>query len=164
MDLYAVSFYFFALLTLASAAIMVFSRNVIHSAVGLLFSFFGVAAIYVLLSADLLAVIQLLVYVGGILVLLLFGVMLTQRITNIELRSGTFQLLPAVIVVIGVLVVLIRVAVGTGWNIKSGSDYEPTTEAIGRLLMTDYLIPFEVASIILLAALIGAAFIARKES
>ena len=89
MSLFDIAFYLFAIFTVASAALMVFSRNVIYSAVGLLFSFGSVAAIYVLLAADLLAIVQLLVYVGGILVLMLFGVMLSQRITNIEMRSGT---------------------------------------------------------------------------
>ncbi len=163
MSTYDFVFYVFAALTVASAAMMVFSRNVIYSAVGLLFAFFGVAGIYVLLAADFLAVVQLLIYVGGILVLLLFGVMLSHRVTNVQLRTGTLQMVPAVVVVGGVLVMLLRVMFGTSWRQVATNGFEPTSAAIGTLLMTDFLIPFEIVSVLLLAALIGAAFIARKE-
>lgn len=164
MNLFDITFYGFAALTVASAGMMVFSRNVVYSAVGLLFTFFGVAGIYVLLAADLLAVVQILVYVGGILILLLFGVMLSQRITSVEMRTGTLQLVPALLVVAGVFVVLFRVIQSTSWQIIPKNDFNPTAESIGRLLMTDFLIPFEIVSILLLGALIGAAFIARKNS
>ena len=164
MNLVDITFYLFAVLTLASAALMVFSKNVIYSAVGLLFAFFGVAGIYVLLAADFLAVVQVLVYVGGILILLLFGVMLSQKITSVEMRSETLQILPAVLVVLGVFVVLFRMFTKTSWVIINNKAYEPTSSEIGKLIMTDYLIPFEIVSVLLLGALIGAAYIARKES
>jgi NADH-quinone oxidoreductase subunit J len=164
MNLFDIAFYVFAVLTIASAAMMVFSRSVIYSAIGLLFSFAGVAAIYVLLAADFLAIVQILVYVGGILVLLLFGVMLSQRITNVEMRSGTLQMIPAVLVVIGIFVILVRVITGTTWPVIAAGDFTPTAARIGTLFMTDYLIPFEIVSVLLLAALIGAAFIARKNT
>lgn len=156
-------FYGFSALVVGSAAVMVFSRNVIYSAVALLLTFFGVAGIYVLLAADFVAIAQVLVYIGGILVLLLFGVMLSRRITNIEMSSGTLQFLPAVLVVAGVLLMLIRVAVSTDWAVIIPSEFEPTTATLGTLLMTTYLIPFEMVSVLLLGALIGAAFIARKD-
>ncbi len=156
-------FYVFAALTVASAVVMVFSRNVIYSAVGLLFTFFGVAGIYVLLAADFVAVVQVMIYVGGILILLLFGVMLSQRVTKVELRTGTLQLVPALLVVGSGLVVLLRVMYKTAWKEVPAAEFKATSATIGTLLMTDFLIPFEVVSILLLLALIGAAFIARKE-
>ncbi len=162
MTLFDIIFYAFAAFTLASAAMMVVSKNIINSAVGLLFSFFGVAGIYVLLAADFLAVVQILVYVGGILILLLFGVMLTQRITSVDMRTGTLQLVPAILAVAGVFVILFRVISKTSWNVIPKSDFNPTAEKIGTQLMTDFLIPFEIVSVLLLADLIGAAFIARK--
>ena len=164
MGIFDIIFYAFAALTIGSAGVMVFSRGVIYSAVGLLFTFFGVAGLYVMLAADFLAVVQVLVYVGGILILLLFGVMLSQRITNVEMRTGTIQLLPAVVVVGGILLILIRTVLGTDWKTTPAGDFEPTTAEIGRLLMTDFLIPFEIVSVLLLMTLIGAAFIARKGS
>ena len=162
MNLFDIIFYAFAAFTLVSAAIMVVSKNIIHSAVGLLFSLFGVAGIYVLLAADFLAVVQILVYVGGILILLLFGVMLTQRITSVDMRTGTLQLVPAILAVAGVFVILFRVISKTSWEIIPKSDFSPTAERIGHLLMKEFLIPFEIVSVFLLVALVGAAFIARK--
>ena len=162
MGPFEITFYAFAALTLFSAGIMVFSRNVIYSAVALLFTFFGVAGIYVLLAADFLAVVQVMIYVGGILVLLLFGVMLSQRVTHVELNSGTLQMVPALVAVVGVLVILFRVFTTTSWQLVPEKPFEATSAALGTLLMTDFLIPFEIVSVLLLAALIGAAFIARK--
>ena len=141
---------------------MVFSKSVIYSAVGLLFTFFGVAGIYVLLAADFVAVAQVMVYVGGILVLLLFGVMLSQRTTGVDMRAETLQVIPAAIVTGGVLIILFRVITKTEWIIRDKTAFEPTTAKLGALLMTDYLIPFEIVSVLLLGALISAAFIARK--
>ncbi len=82
----------FAILTVGSAGVVVLARSLIYSAFALLFTFFGVAGLYVLLGADFLAAAQLLVYVGGITVLLLFGVMLTHRIYDLDLRTEKTQL------------------------------------------------------------------------
>ncbi len=156
-------FYLFAALTVASAAVMVFSRNVVYSAVSLLFTFFGVAGLYVFLAADFLAVVQLMIYVGGILVLLLFGVMLSHRVTSVELRSGTLQFLPAVLVIGLVLGILLRVIWGNDWGVHAAAPMKPTSAVLGTRFMTDFLVPFEVMSILILAALVGAAYLARKE-
>src|SRR3970040_2568039 len=93
-------FYVFAIVTVASAAAVVLSRSLIYNAFALLFTFFGVAGLYVLLGADFLAATQLLIYVGGILVLLLFGVMLTHKLYDLELRSEVTQF-PAGLIVSG---------------------------------------------------------------
>ena len=90
-------------MTVGSAAVVVLARSLIYSAFALLFTFFGVAGLYVLLGADFLAATQLLVYVGGILVLLLFGVMLTHKLYDLDLRSEVTQFLPGLIVVAGPL-------------------------------------------------------------
>ena len=104
----AVVFWVFAVVTVGSAAVVVLSRTLIYSAFALLFTFFGVAGLYVLLGADFLAATQLLVYVGGILVLLLFGVMLTHKIYDLDLRTETTQLAPGLIVAAGLFVILCR--------------------------------------------------------
>jgi len=90
---YTAIFYLFAAITVFSAAFVVFSRNVIYSAFALLFTFFGVAALYVFLSADFIAVTQVVVYVGGILVLLLFGVMFTNNIMDTDLKTDVIACL-----------------------------------------------------------------------
>ncbi|TAK63847.1 MAG: NADH-quinone oxidoreductase subunit J [Bacteroidetes bacterium] len=165
MTLYEAIFYFFAIITLVSAGIVVFSKNVIHSAFSLLFTFFGVTGIYVLLNADFIAVTQLLIYVGGILVLLLFGVMLTNKVIDVELKTGTLQTVPASIIVASIAGVLCGVFYITDWKIIPASmdATKSTTAGLGEMFMTTYLLPFEVASVVLLVALVGAAMIARKE-
>ena len=157
-------FYFFAVLIVASAAAVVFARSLIHSAFGLLFTFFGVAALYVFLGADFLAATQMVIYVGGILVLLLFGVMLTHKPYDLNLKSETFQFLPALLVTLAVFIALVTLMTRTAWHKGVERAAEPTTAAIGELFMKDYILPFEVASIFLLIALIGAAMIVRRRS
>ncbi len=163
MNAFDISFYIFAAGAVVSAAVMVFARNLIYCAVGLLFALANIAAIYVLLGADFLAATQLMIYVGGILALLLFGIMLSVKFTGVELRTGTLQMLPGLLVVAGLLGLLIRMILRTEWAMLEPGEFQPTTASIGRHFMTDYLIPFEVASVLLLVALIGAAYMARRE-
>jgi NADH-quinone oxidoreductase subunit J len=157
-------FYFFAVLTVASAAVVVFARSLIRSAFALLFTFFGVAALYAYLGADFLAATQMVIYVGGILVLILFGIMLTHKLYDLNLKTGSYQFVPALIAVVAVFATLVFFMLRTRW-FRSESVLEgPTTALIGELLMQDYILPFEVASILLLLALIGAAMIVRRRS
>lgn len=154
----------FALLTIASAVVVAFARLIVHSVFALLFTFFGVAGLYVLLHADFLAATQVMIYVGGILVLLLFGVMLTHKITNVDLKSASFQRLPAALICLGLLALLLIVVYRTPWPVRPPVPAAPTAHGIGRHLMTDFLLPFEVISVLLFAVLIGAALIARSEA
>jgi NADH-quinone oxidoreductase subunit J len=170
----AVIFYVFAAITVGSAAVVVLARSLIYSAFSLLFTFFGVGGLYLLLGADFLAATQLLVYVGGILVLLLFGVMLTHKLYDLDLRSEVHQLGPGIWVAIGVFFILtIRLSWSwpivhpgrlytTQWAVGEGHALAPTTADIGSLFMGRFLLPFEAASILLLVALIGAAMIVRR--
>jgi NADH-quinone oxidoreductase subunit J len=159
----AAIFYVFATITVGAAAIVVLARSLIYSAFALLFTFFGVAGLYVLLGADFLAATQLLIYVGGILVLLLFGVMLTHKLYDLDLKSEVTQFPPGVLVSVGIFVFLALAATRTRWAVGAGRIPSATTEEIGRLFMGAYLLPFEAASILLLVALIGAAMIVRRK-
>ena len=158
----AAVFWLFAIVTVGSAAVVVLARSLIYSAFALLFTFFGVAGLYVLLGADFLAAVQLLVYVGGILVLLLFGVMLTHKLYDLDLRSEVTQFLPAVVMATVLFVILSVTALRTQWATSAPRDPAPTTESIGQLFMSTFLLPFEAASILLLVALMGAAMIVRR--
>ena len=158
----AVVFYVLAAVTIFSAAVVVLARSLIYSAFALLFTFVGVAGLYVLLGADFLAATQLLIYVGGILVLLLFGVMLTHKLYDLDLRSEVTQFLPGLIVAFGLFLVLTLTAWRTRWSLGIGRVPSPTTRQIGQLFLSRYLLPFEAASILLLVALIGAAMIVRR--
>jgi NADH-quinone oxidoreductase subunit J len=155
-----VVFAFFALLTVVSAMVVVFHKRIIYSAFALLFTFFGVAALYLFLSADFLAASQVLIYVGGILTLIIFGVFLTARVTTLDIPQQTHQryiaLIPVVLIGGGLIAVMLR----TPWLDVPGQ-VMPTTKALGELLLTRYLLPFELASVLLLAALIGAMRLAR---
>ncbi len=157
-------FYFFAAVTIASAAVVVFSRSLIYAAFGLLFTFFGVAALYVFLGADFLAATQLVIYVGGILILLLFGVMLTHKLYDLNLKTETFQVVPSLLLMLAVFGTLILAMMQTTWFNAGPRQPEPTTADIGKLFMRDYVLPFEVASVLLLIALIGAAMIVRRRA
>ncbi len=154
-------FYVFAALVIGSAFLVVYGRNLVYSAFALLATFFGVAVFYVLLGADFLAGAQVLIYVGGILILLLFGVMLTQRIYDLNLKTETHQVLPGAAVALAVFAALIAVIFRTPWRNLGIVVEGATTETIGRLFMTRYILPFEAASLLLLVALIGAAMLVR---
>ncbi len=126
-------FYTFAALMIASAMMVVYGKNLIYSAFALLATFFGVAVLYVLLGADFLAGAQLLIYVGGILILLLFGVMLTHRIYDMDLKTETFQVIPGAVVSLTVFGLALGRHLSNAVE-ESGIIVEgPTTEPIGRL-------------------------------
>ena len=163
MNVSTAVFYLVAIITVGSAFVVAFSRNIIYSAFSLLGTFAGVVGLYVFLGADFVAAVQLLIYVGGILVLILFAVMLTHRITDVEITNRAAGRIPALII-IGVLgYFLIDTIRETPWAKAKEIIYQPTTAKIGDLFLENYLLPFELASLVLLAALIGAVSLSRKE-
>ncbi len=162
MVTYDIIFYLFAAITLLSAAFVVSTRNIVYAAFYLLFTFFGVAGIYVLLGADFIAVVQLVVYVGGILVLLIFGVMLTNKITNVKIKGGFLQIVPAVIGVALFIGTLIASLLKTNWKNFNTEIPVSTAHTLGVLLLSQYAVVFELLGILLLIALVGAASMARK--
>ena len=163
MELYDIIFYLFAAITIVSGIVVVNAKNIVHSAFSLLLTFFGVSGIYVLLGADFLAIVQIMVYVGGILILLLFGVMLTNKITDVEIRSGSFQVFPAIIGLAAFAAILFGVMTSTNWKKESFEIPATTTFQLGRLLISEYALVFELLGILLFVALIGAASIARRD-
>lgn len=162
MSIYDLIFYLFAAVTIGSAVMVVTMRNIVYSAFALLFTFFGVVGLYVLLAADFIAIVQLVVYVGGILILLLFGVMLTNKITSVQIKTGVFQLLPAAIGVGLFAGILVAAVLNTNWITIPSEIPETTAYGLGHLLITEYVLVFELLGIILLIALIGAASMARR--
>jgi NADH-quinone oxidoreductase subunit J len=158
-----VLFYVLAGVSVLGAAGVALSRNILYSALGLLAALLGAGGLYVFLSADFVAVTQLLVYIGGVLVLVLFAVMLTSRITDIEVSNASFGLFGGFLLFVAVAPVLLAVALLTPWSTQVPAALAPTTAAIGHGFLTKWLLPFEVASMVLLATLVGAVVIARKE-
>jgi NADH-quinone oxidoreductase subunit J len=159
-------FVVFSLLTLIPALFVVLTKNIAKAAFALLFTFFGMAGLYVILAADFIAATQVLVYVGGILVLLLFGVMLTKTPQGGPTMSiQPMKALPAFILSGGIFLTLLTVISRTVWRLHLHRHSLPSTtvDGIGRLFLGKYLLPFEVASVLLLVVLVGAMFLARKE-
>lgn len=151
-------------MTVIPAFVVAFSRNLVYAAFALLFTLAGVAGLYGFLAADFLAVLQVLVYVGGILVLILFGVVFTQRIQGGAVGAGSLNTpMGALIGVLVFLVLFIPFGVGFAWRFAGDRVAEPTIGGIGDLLLSRHLLPFEAASVLLLVVLIGAAAVARKE-
>ena len=164
-NLIPIAFYLFAAIIIISAALVVFARNIMTAAFSLLFTLFGVAAFYVLLNADFLAITQIMVYIGGILVLIIFGVMLTTKITGTDIKEGLNGKMQVGLGGLGAGIMAIMLSIlycKVDWYTKAAATQDVTINAIGKLLLTDYLLAFESASVLLLVAIIGAALIARR--
>tara|TARA_Y100001968_G_scaffold327975_1_gene374171 strand:+ start:60 stop:572 length:513 start_codon:yes stop_codon:yes gene_type:complete len=162
-DLGQILFFSIILLIVLSSFWVVVSPNLVHSAVSLLFTFFGVAGLYVFLYADFIAAAQVIIYVGGILVLIIFGVMLTNKIDDPNLSNLSKNQLIASIFCLILFVFQMQIIFNTNWFVSELITRESTVNDIGMLLLTTYLLPFEVVSVLLLAALIGAAMLSRKK-
>jgi NADH-quinone oxidoreductase subunit J len=156
-------FYAVAALTVGGAAGVAFSRNIVWTSIGLLMALLGTGAIYVFLSADFLAVTQLLVYIGGVLVLILFAVMLTSRIGDVDISNRSFGLLGGLALFAAVTPLLLIVATAAPWQVRPVPALAPSTAAVGNEFLSRWLLPFEVSSVVLLATMIGAVVMARKE-
>lgn len=151
---------FVTILTLASAFYVAFSKNLIYTAFSLLVTLTGVAALYVFLGADFLAGIQLLLYVGGVLVITVFAIMLSAEIDSNYRNNPSRSSVTAVILLLLFLAGSLYVIWTTPWVVREAV-MDPTTDAIGNSLLTTYLLPFEVISLLLLVALLGAVGILR---
>lgn len=160
----AAVFYLFASIAAVSAVAIVLSSNVIRAATWLLGTLMAVAALYFLLAASFLGAIQLIVYAGGTLVLIVFGVMLTTRSPWVKFTPRPWEVVFGGLVCAGLFVLLSAVLLRIDWAASARPSPEPATVAgLGRELLTTYLVPFEVASVLLLAVMIGAAYLARPE-
>lgn len=161
-------FYVLASIAVVSALLVIGNRNVMHSAIYLVLTFLAVAGVYVLLTAEFVAVVQVLVYAGGIVILFLFLIMLVnlrealagRRVRLHALGSGI-----VVILVVGqILFVYARgeldtIAAGASALTEGGN-----LQAVGLVLYRDYVLPFEIVSVLLLVAMIGAIVLARQKA
>ena len=161
--IYAALFYFIAGITVVSALGVAFSRNVVYSAFSLMGTLLGAAGLYAFLAADFVAVVQILVYVGGILVFTLFAIMLTHQIADVQVSNRSVGRLPAFALVAGIGIAMGYAITRAPWATGDLKDPTPTTFGIGESFLGPYLLPFELASIVLLTALVGAVVLSRKE-
>jgi len=157
------TFWLIAAITVISAAFVVLNNQLVYSAIALLFTLFGVAGLYVFLWADFIAGVQLLVYVGGILVLIIFGIMLTNRISSVRISHKSVQQGVGGAVIIWLFIFLSIVILKTPWLNQTAMEPASSVAQVGKLLLMKYLLPFEVISVLLLGALIGAATLSRED-
>lgn len=154
-----------AALTVFGALVVAFSPNIVRSAFALLMALSGMAALYAFLGADFLAVTQVLVYIGGIAILFLFVLLLTKGVGELKVNSPAMHKGLAFVMMLPLALVLYMVMTKTPWAVSvfEPSSLNSTINHLGHALLTEYLLPFELISILLLAALVGSLVIVRRE-
>jgi len=165
MNLQSFAFLLFSVMTIGGAGLVVYHRNILYAAFSLMLCFFGLAGLYILLLADFVAAVQVLLYVGGVIILILFAIMLSQKMTGSALIEERIKKAPTTIGGLVILAYLLRFVFRTKWPLLiEPASPEATIATLGNLLLSDYVLPFEVASILLLAALIGAVTFVRQKN
>lgn len=154
-------FYLLAGVVVISSIGVAVAPNILYSAFALLGTLAGVAGLYLLLGADFVGIVQLLVYIGGILVLILFAVLLTNKIGEVKLSNLSAGIMLGAPAAIAMMALLSKVLLGTAWN-QTEPAVAPTTARLGDAFLREYLLPFEFVSLVLLMALVGAMVIARR--
>jgi NADH-quinone oxidoreductase subunit J len=157
-----IAFWVLAALTIVSALMVAVVRDLIHAVLFLILSFVGIAGLYVTLSADFVAVVQILIYAGAISVLLLFAIMLTPR--SARDNAAVSYAAPIASVAISIFFVILFTVLRTDWPKDADRGFESTAREIGTALLDPYVLPFEIASVLLLVAMIGAITLVQPES
>ncbi len=168
----SILFYFFASVAIASGALMVTRRNAIHSAVFLITALLATAGIFLQLRAEFLFIAQIILYVGGIMVLFVFVIMLVRLDVALQhIRFSMQKWVSAVVVLVlavqvGTMLWATRVLPGQGLFVREAAPaarLEPNSELLAKSLFENYLLPFEIASVLLLVAMVGAVVMAKKQ-
>ncbi|MES2410545.1 MAG: NADH-quinone oxidoreductase subunit J [Bacteroidota bacterium] len=166
MSTIAIIFYFLGAITLASAFLTIYSRNPIHSAIYLVICMISIVGHYLLFNAQFLAMVQLIVYAGAIMVLFLFTIMLMNLNKEDEVHKPRITRLGAITVFILMSVILVTIFINSktimGEYDTTGEDYQ-SIKKLGTVLLNEYMVPFEFASILLLTAMIGVVLLSKKE-
>jgi NADH-quinone oxidoreductase subunit J len=156
-------FYFLSFVAILSALLVVFSKSPVHSVLYLIITFFSIAGHYVILNAQFLAVVHVIVYAGAIMVLFLYVIMLLNLNKESEPHKSNLLKFAAVICAGLLMIVLVGSLKGTEVMIQQEPTNIGTVENLGKVLFTDFLLPFEIASILLLAAMVGAVMLGKSE-
>lgn len=155
-----------SVITLATAFLTIYSKNPIHSAIYLVISFFSIAGHYMLLNAQFLAIVHVIVYSGAIMILFLFTVMLMNLNKENEVHKPRVTRLGAIVMFCLMCLVLIAIFINSkpivGEYVTTGEDYQ-SIKVLGKVLLNEYMVPFEFASVLLLVAMIGAVLLSKKE-
>lgn len=166
MSILLILFCVLAAITLSTAFLTIFSRNPIHSAIYLVICFFSIAGHYLLLNAQFLAIVHVIVYSGAIMILFLFTIMLMNLNKENEVHKPRITRLGALVSFCLICLVLIAIFINSkpivGEYIATGEDYQ-SIKVLGKILLNEYMVPFEFASILLLVAMIGSVLLSKKE-
>jgi NADH-quinone oxidoreductase subunit J len=159
----AITFWIMAVVAVVAALSVVFQRNVFRAALALILCFITVAGIYITLSADFLAAVQILVYVGAISVLIILAIMMTKEVQKGNLANK--MEIPAAVVGTVLLIILVYAVTNTNWNIAAEAPLSPTTAPLATKLFSEngFILPVEIGAVLLLAAIIGAIVITREK-
>ena len=166
MSILLILFCVLAAITLSTAFLTIFSRNPIHSAIYLVICFFSIAGHYLLLNAQFLAIVHVIVYSGAIMILFLFTIMLMNLNKENEVHKPRITRLGALVSFCLICLVLIAIFINSkpivGEYVTTGEDYQ-SIKVLGKILLNEYMVPFEFASILLLVAMIGTVLLSKKE-
>lgn len=149
------------LLVLVGVALVVTTKNVIHAAYALALVLIGIAGVYVLLNAELLAVVQILLYAGGVVILLVFGVMMTSRLRGEKLLSESRNVVLGAIISLLIFSGLVWVISNHSFTISDATNQKDQVKEIGVSFLTNHIVAFELIAFVLLVALVGAAYLAK---
>lgn len=162
-----VIFYIIAGIIVISAIMVVLLRNILYCAMSLILCLLSIAIVYIFLGADFLAATQIMLYVGGIMVLILFAVMLTEKITDKKIQQTNKKWLGTGILCVLIFVVIFLSIKNANFIYKflslNTQSFLPTTSSIGKLLLTEYVLPFEIVSLVLISSLVGAIIFSKNE-
>ncbi|RZK46350.1 MAG: NADH-quinone oxidoreductase subunit J [Pedobacter sp.] len=166
MNVSEILFYFLSAMALGSAIMLVISKNPVHSVLWLIVTFFAISGHYILMNAQFLGIVNLIVYAGAIMVLFLFVIMLMNLNTDTEPKKNKWLRLAGIVAggcLMLVLVAALKDADQKGQMVNYGSGEIGLIENLGTVLFTEYVIPFEISSVLFLSAMVGAVVIGKKD-
>lgn len=163
MTLDVVAFWGLAVVVIGSALAVVLTKNLFHSVLWLALSLTGTAGIFLSLDAEFLAAVQLLLYAGGVITIVVFAIVVTERLVGDRLTQVSRRLLTGVILAGALLVALLRFLRGAELPVERPVIAVDVTRVLGQVLMTEFVLPFELLAVLLLVGLLGALYFARPE-
>jgi NADH-quinone oxidoreductase subunit J len=166
MNVSEILFYFLSVIALGSAIMLVVSKNPVHSVLWLIVTFFAISGHYILMNAQFLGIVNLIVYAGAIMVLFLFVIMLMNLNTDTELKKNKWLRLAGIVAggcLMLVMVAALKDADQKGQMVNYGSGDIGLIKNLGNMLFTEYVIPFEISSVLFLSAMVGAVVIGKKD-
>ncbi|WP_285767914.1 NADH-quinone oxidoreductase subunit J [Peribacillus sp. SI8-4] len=159
-----IAFFGVALVAILGGVLLITLTKVVHMVIALVFTFLSIAGIYLLLSAEFVAIVQILIYSGAITIVMLFGIMLTKHRENDEPSKGGWRKFSLLLAIAGFAVAVYLGIYDLDIPVQPTALHEENTKQIGIELFSKYVIPFEVMSVLLLVALVGAIVLAKKDN